>query len=139
MVNKFKLVFISTLIVFMPVFALAAIEGEKANFFVDPSYDLTQRKEITATLEKKGRMAYFYIDSQWFRSLTQTKQQEIRIALDSLDEEFYYQIYPEITRSFGSEWRPGIDKESRITVLFHPMPDGSGGYFREGDEYYMEE
>ena len=40
-----------------------------------------------------------------------------------------------MTSTFGHEWRPGIDKDSRITILIHPMIKEAGGYFNSGDEY----
>ncbi|MDD5569155.1 MAG: hypothetical protein PHG23_01955, partial [Candidatus Pacebacteria bacterium] len=36
---------------------------------------------------------------------------------------------------FGSESNPGIDKDIKITVLFHSMKDGAKGYVRNIDEY----
>ncbi len=52
-----------------------------------------------------------------------------------MEEEFKNRIYPILTAAFGSEWKPGIDKDERITILFHPMKKDARGYFNPGDEY----
>ncbi|MCX6706137.1 MAG: peptidoglycan-binding domain-containing protein, partial [Candidatus Woesebacteria bacterium] len=36
---------------------------------------------------------------------------------------------------FVSEWRPGVDGDNKITVLFESMNLAEGGYFMEADEY----
>ena len=41
-------------------------------------------------------------------------------------EEFESKIYPVLTGNLGSEWNPGIDKDSRITILIHPMNEEAG-------------
>lgn len=40
-----------------------------------------------------------------------------------------------MTANFGSEPKPGIDKDDRIAVLIHPMISDAGGYFNSGDVY----
>jgi len=55
MLSKFdrKFIFISILVIFLsPVFVSAVSLGEEADFFIDSSYDLNQREEISATLMK---------------------------------------------------------------------------------------
>jgi len=119
----------------LPVFVSAISLGEKADFFVDLTYDLSQREEISATLQAIGPNLYFYIDDDWWGPLDYQKKQEVERALSSLGSEFYYKIYPTLTSTFRYEWSPGIDKDNRITVLIHPMKEGAGGYFNNGDEY----
>ena len=113
----------------------AATVGESQNFYIQPDYDLKQRSEITATLVKFTPELYFYIDQDFWYALAYHQQNEIRSALDNLAKEFKEKIYPTLTSTFGSEWKPGIDKDERITVLFHPMAEKFGGYFNSGDEY----
>ncbi len=132
---RFRLIFISVVFLFLPVFAFAVSLGEKVDFYIDPSYDLYKRDEISATLQRIGRRAYFYIDDQWWNSLDTQKKQEVKEAIQYLDSEFYRKIYPTLTLTFGSEWKPGIDNDNNITILIHPMIEGAGGYFNSGDEY----
>jgi peptidoglycan hydrolase-like protein with peptidoglycan-binding domain len=40
-----------------------------------------------------------------------------------------------LTSLFGYEWNPGIDQNTRLTLLFHDLKEGAGGYFRSADEY----
>jgi len=135
MPKNFKIIFVGIIFLSLPVFVSAISLGERADFFVDPTYDLSEREEISAILQKISPKAYFYVDNNWWRSLDYQKGQEIERALSSLGNEFYYKIYPTLTSTYGSEWKPGIDKESRITVLIHPMIKEAGGYFNNGDEY----
>ena len=60
---------------------------------------------------------------------------EILTDLDNLSDEFNNNIYPNLTSTFWFEWTPGIDNDTRITVLFESMNSTEGGYFREDDEY----
>jgi len=135
MSKNLKIIFIGIIFLILPVFVSAVSLGEKVDFFVDQAYDLSQREEISAALQRIGSKAYFYIDDDWWRTLEHQERQKINQALRNLDNEFYYKIYPTLTSTFGHEWRPGIDKDSRITILIHPMIKEAGGYFNSGDEY----
>ncbi len=135
MIKGLKIIFVGIVFLCLPVFVSAISLGEKADFFVDPTYDLSQREEISATLQKVSTTAYFYIDYDWWRTLDYQKKQEVERAFRSIDYEFYYKIYPTLTSNFGYEWKPGIDKDIRITILIHPMKEEAGGYFNAGDEY----
>ena len=135
MSKNLKIIFIGIIFLSLPSFVSAVFLGQKADFFVDPTYDLSQREEIFATLQKIGSNLYFYIDDDWWRPLDYQKKQEVELSLRNLDSEFYYKIYPTLTSTFGSEWKPGIDKDNRVTILIHPMKGEAGGYFNNGDEY----
>lgn len=98
-------------------------------FNIESSFDTQARREAAATLVKISRSAYWYLDNGVFETA------EISNALDDLSREFDENIYPTLNGVFGSEWTPGIDKDTRITILLHPMKDKKGGYFRSADEY----
>jgi len=104
--TRFKILFVGIIFLSLPGFVLAVSLGEKADFFVDPTYDLSQREEISATLQRISSKAYFYIDNQWWETLEYQEKQEINQALRSLDSEFYYKIYQTLTSNFGYEWKP---------------------------------
>jgi len=135
MSKNLKIIFVGIVFLILPVFASAISLGEKVDFFVDPTYDLSQREEISAILQRISPKAYFYVDDDWWRSLDYQEKQKTEQVLYSLGNEFYYKIYPTLTSTFGYEWKPGIDKEATITVLIHPMIKTAGGYFNNGDEY----
>ena len=131
-----RLIFVFSLIFLtIAIEAQAATVGESQSFYIQPAYDLKQRSEITAALVKFTPELYFYVEQDFWYGLAYHQQNEVRNALDSLAKEFKEKIYPILTSTFGSEWKPGIDKDERITVLFHPMAEGFGGYFNSGDEY----
>ncbi|MCK4781658.1 peptidoglycan-binding protein [Candidatus Parcubacteria bacterium] len=125
------------LVIFLsiPFFVSADSLGEKTNFFIASPYDAQSRDNIGATLQAKNSKLYFYIDDNWWDKFGTAQEQEIKAALSSLSSAFEEEIYPVLTSTFGSEWNPGIDKDSRITVLIHPMPEEVGGYVRTEDEY----
>jgi len=129
-----KLVFIIFLIIFISTAYNVSADsiGENKKFFIESSYDFNEREEITAVLVKTTPKAYFYIDRSWWNS---NNQNEISGALSNLGEEFNKNIYPVLTSTFGFEWNPGIDKESKVTVLIHSMNKDAGGYFSSKDEY----
>ena len=132
-----KLIFTFSLIMFLVVgFEVrAATVGGSQNFYIQPDYDLKKRSEITATLVKFTPELYFYVDQDFWYTLAYHQQNELRNALDGLAKEFKEKIYPTLTNAFGAEWKPGIDKDEKITVLFHPMLKDISGYFNSGDEY----
>ncbi len=135
MSKSFKLIFLGIVFLSLPVFVSADSLGEKVDFFVDPNFDSSQREEISAILQKRTPQLYFYIDNGWWETLKYQERREVNQALRDLDDEFSQKIYPTLTSTFGSEWKPGIDKDNRITVLIHPMIKEAGGYFNSGDEY----
>ena len=111
-------------------------QTETQSFYIDSSYDLYARKEIEATLIRTTNNLYFYIEKSWWNNRSTQEQNDIRIALFDLGEEFKNKIYPVLTSTFGSESKPGIDNDERIAVLVHEMGGGVGGYFRNHDQYY---
>lgn len=131
-----KLTLILALVIFLsPVFVSAISLGEETDFFIDSSYDLNQREQISATLKEISQNAYFYIEDEWYQNLTEGEKDEINEKLDILAREFDRKIYPELTSTYSEEWNPGIDRDSRIAILFHQMKEGAGGYFNSGDGY----
>ncbi|MBZ9572229.1 hypothetical protein KJA15_02790 [Patescibacteria group bacterium] len=131
--TKFK-IFVGVLLISLviPLYFQAAQIGESQEFYVESSYDLSERSQLSTTLVKITPELYFYIDEKWWSF---SPQNEVYQTLSSLGEEFKNKIYPFLTSTFGQEWKPGIDGEERITILIHPMREEVGGYFKSGDEY----
>ncbi len=132
---KFFLIF--GLLLLIPYLGQADSTGQTEIFYVEPEYDHKSREQISATLQQKGTHLYFYLDDQWWSSLTYSEKTKIKSSLSSLSQFFNNEIYPVLTNTFGSEWNPGIDNDSHATVLIHPMKNGARGYYREADEFYI--
>ena len=68
--TNLKILFVVSISAFLslPHFVSAVSLGERTDFFVDPTYDLTQREEISATLQTIGPNLYFYIDDGWWKT-----------------------------------------------------------------------
>jgi len=130
-----KILLFGLIFLIIPSFVSADELLNETEFFVDPSYDLENREEITAVLQRITDQLYFYLDKEWWNSLAIEERKEVNSALSDLSQEFENKIYPILTLNYGSEWKPGIDKDTRITVLIHPMLETSAGYFNPGDEY----
>ncbi len=122
-------------ILFLASGAKAANFSDTVNFYVDKNFDASGRSQLSAVLVKSAPSLYFYMEKTWWDSQVFAKQNEILSYLDNLSAEFKNKIYPTLTSVFGSEWKPGVDGDEKITVLFHSMKEGAGGYFREADEY----
>ena len=131
--KRYKLFFLILIITTLPCFSFAS--EEKQDFYVDSSYDLSGREKISTTLIKKTLKLYFYADNEWWETLEKEEKNETEQSLNELGAEFNFNIYPQLTSVYGSEWKPGIDNDNRITVLIHPMKEGARGYFRYDDEY----
>jgi len=132
-----KVIFVFTLFLFLtgPIAVSAAQVGESQRFYVAKEYDLKEREQITATLRKMTPQLYFYIDDDWWDTLLISEKEKKLEALSQLSNEFETKIYPTMTSLYGTEWKPGIDKDERITILIQQMQEKAGGYFNEGDEY----
>jgi len=135
MPKTLKLFLITVVFLSIPYFVLADELLQEREFFVDPSYDLQGREKTTAFLQRISDQLYFYLDRDWWNSLNVEKQKEVNAALSDLTREFESTIYPILTQNYGSEWKPGIDGDVRITVLIHPMIEMASGYFNPADEY----
>ena len=120
---------------FLPFFVWGQdVLGQETAFNVEPSYDIYRRTDISALLVKISPTAYWYADKAWWQGLAAKEQEKIEQSLNLLAEEFEDNIYPNLTRTFGSEWNPGIDKDTRLTILLHEMDEKKEGYFRSADE-----
>jgi len=130
------LLFVFCFLLLGSVFASEAnAQAETHSFFIESTYDLFGRKEVAAKLVREDRQLYFYVEKSWWDSRSVQEQNDLRIAMAELGLEFQNHIYPVLTAMFGSEPRPGIDRDERITVLVHQMASEAGGYFRSGDVY----
>jgi len=129
-----KFVFIISLILFLSLANIVSADnvGEKRSFYIESYYDASDREEITAVLVKTTPKIYFYVDKSWWNF---APHNEVYQILSELGQDFDDKIYPILTSTFGPEWNPGIDKDSRITILIHPMKKEAGGYFSTKDEY----
>lgn len=115
--------------------ALAFSLGENQVFSVDPSYDLSGRLQIPATLRQVGDHALFYTADDWWSGLGPAERESANAAILNLVSEFDRTIYPRLTQVYGSEWSPGIDNNLRLTILITAIKKGTGGYFNSADEY----
>lgn len=121
--------------IWVPLFVGAVSLGETANFYIDSSYDMNGRSQISAALKNIGISAYFYVDNDWWTGLSSQEQVQKFGDLENLSREFDGNIYSTLRKAFGNEWRPGIDNDERITILISPMLERVGGYFNQNDEY----
>jgi len=119
--------------------AQAFLPGEVKNFNVDAIYDATSRTQSSATLRYVGDRAVFYIDNDWWNSLSPVDLAIQKIAISNLLLEFDRTIYPRLTQTYGYEWSPGIDNELRVNILIMPLKKITGGYFNTVDEYTKKE
>ncbi len=104
--------------------------------FVEPSYDKQERRTISAKLQAVTNSNYFFVDNEWWDELTETKKAEYEKAFYNLGKEFESHIYPKTRDIFGTMPVHSVTKDNKkLTVLFHPMRSGAGGYFRTGDQY----
>lgn len=134
--TKLKIISIAIILLILPFFVSADTIGQQVKFNIDPSYDFSNREQISTTLKKVSQKGYFYLENDWYKNLTEGEREKIEPILESLTQEFDNVIYPKLNEIYGSEWKPGIDMNYTITILFHKMKEKVAGYFRTDDEYY---
>jgi immune inhibitor A len=88
----------------------------------------TDDGRVEAELLAISEHAYFWVET----SLGFDPNDVAEVAL-----EFETRFYPEVTRLFGTEWRPGVDNDPRFSILhLDGYAEGSElGFFDSGDEY----
>lgn len=131
----FPFLFLSLFILGSVFLLVTEAQAETHLFNIDSYYDSYARKEIEAVLIRTTDDLYFYIEKSWWESRSSQEQNDIKIALFDLGEEFKNKIRPVLTSTFGSEPRPGVNGDEKTTVLIHPMFSEAGGYFNTGDAY----
>jgi len=110
-------------------------EGQRVLFKINSEYDELDRSSISATLRYVSNKAYFYIEDTYWDNLPSSQQASILNSVVSLASEFDQHIYPQETSFWGSEANPGVDNDSRITILLHNLKSGFGGYFNSINSY----
>lgn len=118
-----------------PVLSAALLE-DNIEFFVDPVYHYNGKISSGAVLGYMGNNAYFYVEKSWFDSLTPDSRLSTLSSVTKLSKEFDDNIYPRLTDFFGSEWKPGIDNDDRITIFILQLRSNVGGYFSSTDEQF---
>ncbi len=103
--------------------------GQRTTFFVNSFYDRFDRETLGATLYAVSNHAYFYIEDAYLTGLSQFQQNQLKSYVTDLANEFDNVIYPKSRQFWGSEPDPGIDNDSRLTILAHTLTRGTGGYF----------
>jgi len=109
--------------------------AETLKFRVDGSFDWDGRGEVNATLRHEGINGKFYVADDYWNSLGFRERDILSADVEELSNQFDTVIYPGLVSVFGSENKPGVDGNSKITVLMTKMIDGAGGYFREQDGF----
>ncbi len=139
--NKQRLVFVPFILgglFFICSSVFAANIGDKENFFVDPTYDYSGRTNISATLIRISENAYYYMEDDYWNSLSLKDRSAVSDYVNRIMENFDNYTYPSLRFVFGSEWKPGIDNDNRITILLTKLKTNAGGYFHSKDEISKE-
>lgn len=102
--------------------------GEQISFFLDKKSSGTA-KPYPAILKVIGRHCYVYLEKG-----SNVSAEKLNKVARMFDEK----IYPQTTATFGSEWKPGIDGDPKITLFLVSGMDGCDGFFYPGDEYTTE-
>ena len=80
---------------------------------------------LTATVRFVTDHAYWYVAEGYTIDMQ---------ALEASTHVFEDTIYPNNHKYFGTEWSPGVDADTHITILLADIQD-VGGYFSSSDEY----
>ncbi len=112
-----------------------AYAEEVFHFFVEPTYDREDRREVGAYLQRVTNKVNFYVDISWWNNLEEEERNHYDGVMYNLGNTFEMEIYPKMTSTFGDSLEHPVDRDDRISVLFHPMREQAGGYFNSADQY----
>lgn len=112
--------------------------GDVRNFFVNSKYDQFARNSLSATLRNVSNRAYFYVEDRYWNGLGVNGRNALNQYISSLSQEFDEHIYPKETQFWGAEPNPGIDNDSKITIVLEDLISGNGGYFDSSNQYLKE-
>jgi len=118
---------------FLLIFFSLPAYANAETFFVNKDFDAQGHETIKADLQATGENVYFFVDEEYMRSLPANEVLRLKDVIFNLLTEFDEVVYPGLRKVFGDENNPGIDNDSRISVLLHNMKSGVGGYVRETD------
>jgi len=99
--------------------------GDQLPFWV-LNVNMQETRQITAELVHKTAVAYAWAE---------VGPPYNRTALIRAVEQFSMQTYPAMVAYFGSEWKPGVDNDPRLYLLYTTGMGGPAGYFGSADEY----
>ena len=128
--------FVFTVSVFLfPTIVFGDEIGSNQNFFIDNNYSLNNDNQTSGKLLLSTSRLHFYIENNYWESRSVEEKKEIEILFQELNDEFNRKIYPGVTSAFGVEMYYGINKDPKITLLFHKAKTGVNGYIRNIDAY----
>ena len=119
------------------VFAYGA-HADTVTFNVDPAYHWQRRERVTATEQYTGLRARWYVSDQYWYGLGPRGRTTLFSDIQNLAGEFDGTIYPRLRDVFGSENTPGVDGDTKITILLTRIGEDAGGYLREQDSFLKE-
>ena len=105
--------------------APVSYEAGRTDEFYLVDLDGLEKYQSRFELRHVSPNAYWYVEDG-----TRVDQDDIEAAA----VEFEDIIYPRVAGYFGTEWKPGVDNDPRLTIL-HGDIRGAGGYFSSTDEY----
>ncbi len=99
---------------------------------IDQFFIHIPKMEVQATCVAIGKHIYIYVENSVQLLFTQ-------VDATAIAAEFDQRIYPKVREWMGTEARPGIDRDNRITVLMHDVGMNQsardyGGYFAPEDQ-----
>lgn len=102
--------------------------GDMDSFFIH-----IPEMEVKATCVAISEHLYVYVENS-VRALFSDAE------AGSIAAEFDARIYPKVRQWMGTEWKPGIDRDNRITLLMHDVGMNAsgrdyGGYFSPVDQH----
>ncbi len=127
-------VLVLSFFVLLPV-SFADTMGDTRTFSVNSKYDKFSRTVVNATLRQVSGHAYFYVEDRYWNNLSSNGKTILGNNIVALGQEFDTNIYPTEIQFWGSEPNPGIDNDSRATILFEDLISSNGGYFDTANQY----
>jgi len=113
----------------MPAPLVPLTTGNQNKFWVTNT-DNNNTFQIEATLEYITDHVYF-----WVEDGVRFNRNELTRLADTFEEE----IYPTTREFFGSEWKPGVDNDPHLYILFgSDLGSSLAGYYSSFDQYSPE-
>lgn len=125
----FDIALLSFLTAIISFSANAATLGDRVRFVISDTFALPGQEEAVATVRFAGKHADLWIEDDLWTFFDEKKEREASELLRIFDEE----LYDKLISFWGTEANPGVDNDSKVSILLLNLQNGIAGFSSSAD------